>query len=462
MNFFEFLRARGIDGSDAGLKHFTDWSVRFLWAQYKQSRMDLALLASNTMKQNPIHVPNGTKGAPFPDNTLTLPASVCSDYEFSGLEGIGLEAEKIDDNTFRITGRPSATGDYDITVSYDYEGRLDDEPRGEYTFRLIINPDPRSLWKDIPTSKDIVYYKPDTASDYVKRPGKDIVGASRRGRSHANEGKARDDDFVISYLEETGWYIMAVCDGAGSAQYSRKGAQLACETVLDVCLSELSMPEGLENTVKAYAESPEEGEERKQAARAVYDRIYTILGKAALQAHKEINAVARDNGFAVRDFSTTLLLTVCKKFDFGWFVASYWVGDGAIAIFDAKAPSVRIMGTPDEGEYSGQTRFLTMPEVFRSSQDIYDRLRFAVVPDFTAVVLMSDGVSDPMFETDSRLNDPAEWQKFWTRLTDGFPEDEIPGVDLRDNDPECARQLLDWLDFWSKGNHDDRTLVILY
>ena len=75
---------------------------------------------------------------------------------------------------------------------------------------------------------------------------------------------------------------------------------------------------------------------------------------------------------------------------------------------------------------------------------------------------MSDGVSDPMFETDVRLNDPAEWDKFFDRLHEGFPDDGIPGVDLRDDDPNCAEQMLVWLDFWSKGNHDDRTLVILY
>ncbi len=462
MNFFEFLRSRGIEASDARLAHFTDWALTSLWAQYKQSRMDLAILAANSLRAANVRVPNGTKGTPFPDNTIALPAEPCRDYQFAGLEGIGLDVEKIDETTFRIVGTPTAPGDYTITISYDYEGRLEEEPRGEHTFHLIVNPDPRSLWKDIPTSKDIIYYKPDTDSDYVKRPGKDIVGASRRGRSHANEGKPRDDDFVISYLEETGWYIMAVCDGAGSAKCSRKGAQLACQTVLNVCSRELENPDELENAVKACAATAEESEERKQAARAVYDRIYTILGNAALQAHKDITTVARENGFAVRDFSTTLLLTVCKKFDFGWFVASYWVGDGAIGIFDSQGGTVRIMGTPDEGEFSGQTRFLTMPEIFRSPQDVYSRLRFAIVPDFTAVMLMSDGVSDPMFETDTRLNDAAEWQKLWDRLRDGFPEDGIRGVDLRDNDPKCAEELLAWLDFWSKGNHDDRTLVILY
>lgn len=457
----EFLRSNGIESSDAMLRDFISKEFKNLWQKYTQSRMDLSTMAANLVNDAGIRVPNGTKGAPFPENTIVLPAEFTRDYRFSGLDGLGLEVEEIDGHTFRIKGRPTSAGDYAITVSYDYEGRLEDEPRGETTFRLIINPDPRSLWKDIPTNPEIPFFKPDSATDYIKLPGRDVVAASCRGRSHANEGKPRDDDFGIAYLDQAGWYILAVCDGAGSATYSRKGAQLACQTVLDFCSRELSTPGVLEKAITDYAGRPADADE-KSAPRPVYDQLYRILGGAALKAHKDISALASDCHFPLKDFSTTLLLTVCKKFDFGWFIGSYWVGDGAIAVYDNPSASVRIMGTPDEGEFSGQTRFLTMPDIFRTPQDIYSRLRFTIVPDFTAVVLMSDGVSDPMFETDKRLNSPDEWAAFFTRLREGFPDDGIPGVTLSDNDPSCAEQMLRWLGFWSKGNHDDRTLVILY
>lgn len=461
----DYIRRLGSDIPEARLERFARWCVDHLWSEYLESRMKLATLAANHIATPPLLVPNGTKGEPFPENAITLPAELTFDYQFAGLEGIGLNVEKIDDHTFRIVGKPCADGDFEVGISYDYEGREPDEPRGEHHFHLIINPDPRSLWKDIPTPTVLAFYKPDSATQYIKRTGFDVVAASMRGRSHANEGKPRDDHFGIAQIEDTGWYILSVCDGAGSAQYSREGARVACDTVVRVCEEHLSAdaPGMLEDAVAAYvAVSPDQKEEKTKCAREVYDRIYGILGQAALKAHKEIANVAAGNNFAMRDFSTTLLLTICKKFDFGWFVASYWVGDGAIGIYDAPTRSVKIMGTPDEGEFSGQTRFLTMPEVFRTPQDIYNRLRFAVVPDFTAVVLMSDGVSDPMFETDERLNDPAQWKAFWDRLTNGFPDDDIPGVNLHDNDPDCAEQLLRWLNFWSKGNHDDRTLVILY
>ena len=36
------------------------------------------------------------------------------------------------------------------------------------------------------------------------------------------------------------------------------------------------------------------------------------------------------------------------------------------------------------------------------------------------------------------------------------------GVDLTDDNEASKDQLLDWLDFWAPGNHDDRTIAILY
>ncbi len=66
-----------------------------------------------------------------------------------------------------------------------------------------------------------------------------MVAASQRGRSHAIEGKPRDDDFALYFDEESEWYVMIVADGAGSAKYSRKGSQIACNTVMSVCKEKL-------------------------------------------------------------------------------------------------------------------------------------------------------------------------------------------------------------------------------
>ena len=295
---------------------------------------------------------------------------------------------------------------------------------------------------------------------------------------------------MVSHCEESDWYILAVADGAGSAKYSRRGSEIACQCVTDFCRQKLSDCGEFETKIKAYYEctaqavrakdapepsEPESGTKDSGEAAAAGEaaarkemgvQIYNIVGNAAFKAYSEICAESEKNAkelqCKLKDFSTTLMFAICKKFEFGWFVASFWVGDGAMCIYNENKQTAKLLGEPDEGEFSGQTRFLTMPEIFKDAASVFSRLRFSIEDDFTALMLMTDGVSDPMFETDRNLNDYSKWNEFWNKIKEGFPDDGIPGVDLRDDNPEAKDQLLRWMDFWSAGNHDDRTLAILY
>jgi hypothetical protein len=67
---------------------------------------------------------------------------------------------------------------------------------------------------------------------------------------------------------------------------------------------------------------------------------------------------------------------------------------------------------------------------------------------------MTDGITDPKFETDAGLVDPEKWKRFWS-------EDFGKQVDVSPENPDLQRQFLGWLDFWSRGNHDDRTLAVM-
>ena len=283
-------------------------------------------------------------------------------------------------------------------------------------------------------------------------PRKDIVAASQRGRSHAHEGKPRDDHFMLHYCDKTEWYIIAVADGAGSAKYSREGSRIACETAVAHCKDALTESSEFENAIQLLADNAESQEARK----LVGDKIYSIVGNAALKAHNAIKKEAeRKEGAKLKDYATTLLLAICKRFEFGWAVASFWVGDGAMCVYDGEKHTADMLGMPDEGEFAGQTRFLTMTEIFADTASFYQRLRFKIYPDFTALMLMTDGVSDPKFETDANLQNPEKWDALWKDLADN-------GVELTDDNEKSQEQLLNWLNFWDRGNHDDRTIAILY
>lgn len=365
----------------------------------------------------------------------------------------------------QLSGKPTVPGDFTITLCVKHKGWIDGEPPIVIKLPIAFNPNPRSLWKNIPTSQNLLYYKPDYECEYLKvesdgKTGhkKDIVAASQRGRSHAQEGKPRDDHFKLFHCEESDWYIIAVADGAGSAKYSREGSRIACETVVEHCKEQLLNNTAFEESIRAYHLA----DNKESARRQMSTIIYKIVGNAAFLASKNITEAALTNHFHVKDFATTLMFAICKKFDFGWFVASYWVGDGAMCIFNKENKSYRLLGVPDEGEYSGQTRFLTMQEIFKDPKSVLDRLRFSIEEDFTALILMTDGVSDPMFGTINNLNTYQKWEELWDKLITGFAEDDIRGVNLTDDNEEAKYQLLKWMDFWSPGNHDDRTMAILY
>ena len=383
------------------------------------------------------------------------------DYWITGLDVLGLSFNKEDG---KISGIPTTAGEHKISLNCKRKDWQEGKPIFERLISLIVNPDPRSLWNNIATPSDIEYYKPDSDSDFIKvvstKEGgflgigkkdvaqKDIVAASQRGRSHAHEGKARDDHFKNAYDQTTQWYITTVADGAGSAKFSREGSRIACDTVVDTCLEKIKQQGDLNRHIADFNKN-QTADNRKK----IGDDIYNIIGAAAFQAHKVIEKEAVAKGNSLKDYSTTLIVSLCRKFDFGWFVAAFWVGDGGIGIYNKEKAFLKILGEPDGGEFAGQTRFLTMKEIVQPAE-IYRRLRFEIVEDFTALILMTDGITDPKFETDANLSRIEKWNNLW--------EDLSSEVEFTDDNEQTKEQLLHWLNFWSPGNHDDRTIAILF
>lgn len=99
-----------------------------------------------------------------------------------------------------------------------------------------------------------------------------------------------------------------------------------------------------------------------------------------------------------------------------------------------------------------------MPEIF-SNPNMGARFSINKYDDFSKLVLMTDGIYNPKFVTENKLEDLNAWNIFLEDL-DGKNED-LAKVDFK-NDEDIENQLLKWMDFWNKGNHDDRTLAIIY
>lgn len=370
--------------------------------------------------------------------------------------------------TFEISCHPDQPGDFVLQLGI----KTAKQELHVIDFKLTVIPDPKTLWKNIPSKQDGVYPKPDSDTFFLSCGDKlSIVAASQRGRSHAQEGKPRDDDFIAHWDEATNCAILAVADGAGSAKFSRKGSQLAVQVALDQVKKKLTpeMWESLERNGEKWRESKD-----AQAHSNIKIALYKVLVEAAWEAKTRIKeeaeefekqvftSSAKHEQFTLRDYATTLILTIAKKLQTGsWFVASFWVGDGGMGIYRADGQELIVLGTPDSGEYGGQTRFLTEESTAvwphgedASSKIIERRLHFDVVDTFDAIILMTDGITDPIFETDNGLNLPKNWDDLWTTL-----QTEVP---FENRDESVAGALLQWMGFWSPGNHDDRTMVVLY
>jgi serine/threonine protein phosphatase PrpC len=395
-----------------------------------------------------------------------------AEVSFEGLETIGLQYYP---DEKKIKGIPTQAGDHKITMYFKRKDWEEGKPLLPREVVFIINPDPKVLWsKNIPSEQDaakIDYPKSDSDKLFIKGESekskgfirfgkkeitqKDMVAASQRGRSHAIEGKPRDDDFALYFDEQTEWYVMVVADGAGSAPFSREGSRIACQTAKEVCEKQLSK-EGVSDVLDLVINEYSKYKTDKNRS-DLYKALHSdVLAKAAWESYTNITKEAANKQRVPKEYATTLLLSICKKFDFGWFVGAFWVGDGGIGIYRQEPQELKILGEPDGGEFAGQTRFLTMPEIFSDRV----RTRFEIVEDFTALILMSDGVTDAKFETDANLNKIEKWHALWDDLN-GNNEDSVK-VDFTDDDEQSADQLLKWLDFWSKGNHDDRTIAILF
>ena len=407
------------------------------------------------IKEQALSIPNAKAGVPY-DALIDFEKLGWSDViscNITGLEETGLA---YDAAQHRISGIPEVSGNIKLVLHFRLASEADDTALNEKAINLVINPDPKSLWKEISTDPNALYGKEDTVHLSGRLGDKNIVAASKRGRSHANTGAFREDDFACRYYEATGWSIVAVADGAGSARLSREGSRIACQTVLDYFSVHLATEAfiAFDELIAAHYSQPGEA-----IAKKLNHLLYSHLGTAALEVRKKLAETAALSETDIRDFHTTLIFALVRKYEFGYAILSFGVGDCPIALLSTDLSGVVIMNPIDAGDYGGGTRFITMPEIFQDER-LGTRFGFQLVPDFAYLIMMTDGIYDPKFAVEANLEKPEKWKEFLSDLQGN--NEAKAAVDFTPDNPEAGVQLAAWMDFWSPGNHDDRTLVILY
>ncbi|MEJ7644692.1 MAG: PP2C family serine/threonine-protein phosphatase [Chryseolinea sp.] len=420
----------------------------WLMAKWKQSDRIAEII------QQPLRILNATVGKPYEAkfDFEKFNWKDISSFDFKCLDEVGLY---FDEDTRQITGVPNKSGDIKFTFRFKIEGQPQDAAFNEKPLVLIVNPDPKTLWKNLESDKQDPYWKEDDVTVAAAFNDKKILVSSKRGRSHANVGSFREDDFAFGELEN-GWSIAIVADGAGSAKFSRKGSALACQGLLDYFRSKPAA-EGLvefDTLVQQHKSDHNETTQKK-----LNHFIYNNLGNGVFHVHKLLEEFASKGGMNLKDLSTTLVFTLVKKYDIGYALLSFGVGDCPMAVLNLKMSKVIVLNWIDVGEFGGGTRFVTMPEIFKNEK-FATRFGFQLVDDFSYLFLMSDGIYDPKLIVEANLADIKKWQGFVEDLQ-GKNEDNAK-VELHRGNGEIEKQLSGWMDFWSAGNHDDRTLAIVF
>jgi serine/threonine protein phosphatase PrpC len=407
---------------------------------------------------HPFQIPNGTVGKSYQTvidfNQLGWNDLIHS--EFVGLEECGLAFDSKNDS---ISGTPTTSGEYKIKFLFRVDGEDENAPLNEKNINLIINADPKSLWKSIDSDQNDPYWKEDNVADFQPLGDKHIVIASKRGRSHANVGSFRDDDYAFKFYENTGWSVVAVADGAGSAKASRKGSQIACQEVVNYFENHFTpaLSAELDQLITEHQKANSETIEDFKNKIGIF--TYNHLGSCANSVHNKLEEFAQTNQINIKELHTTLIFTLFKKYDFGYGVMTFGVGDCPIGIVNIDQTDFKLMNWLDVGEFGGGTRFITMPEIFTSDK-LSTRFGFTIMEDFSYLMLMTDGIYDAKFVVESNLEKLEKWNEFIADLK-GNNDDQCAVV-FDPNNSEIAHQLSQWMDFWSPGNHDDRTLAIIF
>lgn len=417
-----------------------------------------------------VSIPNATVNKPYM-TTFNLEELNFTDLygiDFDGISILGLSFNK---ETKTIEGTPLRSGEFIIKLIFNVEGEHENESPHEKKITFIVNPDPKTLWKDIPSDKSAIFSKKDDEHDFCQLGEKHIVVASKRGRSHKNVGSFRDDDFAFKYYVNNGWSIVAVADGAGSYALSRQGSRIACNTVIDYFekTEELNLDKEFEQKIQEFIKTKNE-----LILKEIEVLSKQILYKATTSAHNRIRETAIETSQQnpelfnnpkakkpIEYFHTTLIFTLFKRYKFGYIILTFGVGDCPIAVINKNLTETFLLNWLDVGEFGGGTRFITQSDIFHSTEHpMSTRFNFCIISDFSYLFLMSDGIYDPKFVVEANLEKHEKWMEFVSDLQ-GNNEDNAK-VEFIPNNSEIENQLLRWLDFWSPGNHDDRTLAVIF
>ena len=167
-------------------------------------------------------------------------------------------------------------------------------------------------------------------------------------------------------LKQNGVYVIALADGAGSACLSHYGAQRVVQDISEY--------------IAAHFHEYINCDDGRKVKKDLLQMIRNSLSEEA-----------QVRECSIRDLSSTLLLAAVDEDN---FILAH-IGDGVIGYLDGD--KLKIASTPDNGEFSNETTFVTSGEALSSM-----RLFKGELKNKDGFVLMSDGAEQSLYHKQSK------------------------------------------------------------
>ncbi len=273
-------------------------------------------------------------------------------------------------------------------------------------------------WRHLPSNPQDPYYFPEQFTASMEGiAGYRLTAASHRGKTHAHQGTFREDAVAITTTSH--WNVMAVADGAGTADLARVGSNTAVTRAVAAMSS--AMP---------AEPAPED------VGRAIWAGL-----KSAYQA---IKAFANEHSVTMGDLGTTLLLLIHWPQEKGCLLGVAHIGDGIITAETLDGQYYLLTDPDTDPEDSSRTLFLTSGPL----KQWMERTKvYQFDEPLDIVALMTDGLSGDLEPYAELLH---------TNLFEALRH-RVLCYPL----PQREQALLSLISYDRRGSFDDRTLAVL-
>ncbi len=273
-------------------------------------------------------------------------------------------------------------------------------------------------WRHLPSNREDMYYFPEEYTLSIDGvAGYRLVAASHRGKTHAHQGTFREDAVALGTTAH--WNIMAVGDGAGTADLARVGSNMAVRRAVDA----------MKDAMPAAPTAEDVG-------RAIWAGLRS--------AYHAIKSFASDNSVAVGDLSTTLQLLIHWPQDNGCLLGVAHIGDGIVTA-ETRDGQYYLLTDPDtDPDDSSRTLFLTSGPL----KQWMERTKvYQFDEPLDIVCLMTDGLSGDL-EPYAELLHTNLFEALRYRVL-CYPT------------RQREQALLSLISYDRRGSFDDRTLAVL-